>query len=383
MADVWSVGSQDAAQPRQPGNYHPLARLLEHAYDSDHDEDALSSAVPRFVQRPSTVEQLQHWLDAPSETVTSPDGFYVEPAELIAARTISTLYGVASDYARDLAASVHAVHVRGGAGDAATKFPCPNHELGGIAMSISAAKLGASYISEDVIRDAEPIHKALMEHNSSACWSFDCERVRGFIEAVAGPEHVETASAIFETMKQAWSEVEREMFQWLLKREPRPQVAKMLLSQFAGEQMIALLGRFASLWSPAVIRKKASKAELDYGRDAKSHWRGDVEIVCGGDFNALVSRAKVHVNGWGPLDVQRELEKARRFEETQARIAEIDKPQVILSRYVRRTDGDRISGGPPNRGAPAAPRPRPRKARRGLYVSSPCIDAFLALSAMQ
>ena len=221
------------------------------------------------------------------------------------------------------------MHVRGGAGDAATKNPCPNHALGGVALSISAAERGAAFFSEDVIRGAEPIHEALMEHvNSRACFSFSRERVRSFIAAVAGPEHVETASAIFETMQNSWSEVDIELFQWLLKREPRPQVAKMLMSQFAGEELIALLCRFASLWSPALIRKKASGAELDYGRDAKSHWRGDVEIVCGGDYDALVLRAKVHVNGWGPQDVQRELAKAHRFELTQARIAEIGKPQI-------------------------------------------------------
>ena len=223
------------------------------------------------------------------------------------------------------------MHVRGGAGDAATKNPCPNHGLGGVALATSAAIRGAAFFSEDVIRGAEPIHEALMEHvNSRACFSFSRERVRSFIAAVAGPEHVETASAIFETMQNSWSEVDIELFQWLLKREPRPQVAKMLMSQFASSlEMIALLCRFASLWSAALIRKKASGAELDYRSDAKSYWKDDgVEVVRGSDYDALVLGAKDHVDGWGQQDVERELAKAHRFELTQDRIAEIGKPQI-------------------------------------------------------
>jgi hypothetical protein len=337
MAGVWSVGCEegepDAARPRRD-----LARFLEHYYDSDHDENALFSCKQRFVAQPSTAAQIQAWIDSPPdpEVVTTPGGFDVESAPVVAERTIRTLYeDVASDEeARGLTGSLRAMHARGGAGDAATKNPCPNHALGGVALATSAAIRGAAFFSEDVIRGAEPIHEALMEHvKSSACFSFSLERVRGFIQAVAGPQHVDTASAIFETMRNSWSEVDIELFQWLLKREPRPQVAKMLMSQFASSlEMIALLCRFASLWSAALIRKKASGAELDYRSDAKSYWKDDgVEVVRGSDYDALVSGAKDHVDGWGQQDVERELAKAHRFELTQARIAEIGKPKIYRS----------------------------------------------------
>ena len=336
MAGVWSVGCEEG-EPDVARHRRDLDRFLEHTYDSDHDDNALFSCKQRFVAQPSTAAQIRAWIDSPPdpEVVTTPGGFYVESAPVVAERTIRTLYDdVTSDEeARDLTGSLRAMHVRGGAGDAATKNPCPNHKLGGVALATSAAIRGAAFFSEDVITGAEPIHKALMEHvNSRACFSFSRERVRSFIAAVAGPEHVETASAIFETMQNSWSEVDIELFQWLLKREPRPQVAKMLMSQFASSlEMIALLCRFASLWSAALIRKKASGAELDDGRDAKSHWRGEVEIVCRRDYDDLVSSAKDHVSGWGQQDVQRELAKAHRFELTQARIAEIGKPEIYRS----------------------------------------------------
>ena len=351
MAGVWSVGCEEG----EPDTARPQWDcFLEGPYDSDHDENALFSCRLRFAPPGGSVaEQIRAWIDSPPdpEVVTTPGGFYVESAPVVAERTIRTLYDdVASDEeARGLAGSLRAVHARGAAGDAATKNPCPNHALGGVALATSAAIRGAAFFSEDVIRGAEPIHKALMEHvKSSACFSFSLERVRGFIQAVAGPQHVETASAIFETMQNAWSEVDLEMFQWLLKREPRPQVAKMLMSQFAGTlEMIALLCRFASLWSEALIRKKASGAELDYGSDAKSYWKDDgVEVVRGSDYDALVLGAKDHVDGWGPQDVQRELAKAHRLGLTQARIEEIGKPQIYRYRGSSNSSGSSRSPGP-------------------------------------
>ena len=74
MAEVWSVGSEEDAQPRRPGIYVPLDVLLQYKYDSDHDESVLSpyeSAVP-FAPGPSTSQQLQQWLDEPSLTARSP-----------------------------------------------------------------------------------------------------------------------------------------------------------------------------------------------------------------------------------------------------------------------------------------------------------------------
>ena len=108
MAGVWSVGCEEG-EPDVARHRRDLDRFLEHTYDSDHDDNALFSCKQRFVAQPSTAAQIRAWIDSPPdpEVVTTPGGFYVESAPVVAERTIRTLYDdVTSDeQARDLTGS--------------------------------------------------------------------------------------------------------------------------------------------------------------------------------------------------------------------------------------------------------------------------------------
>jgi len=264
--------------------------------------------------------------------------FYVEKPNKLIALTIATLNaGISIGIAASLAGSLIALHARGGPGDLATTKPCPNSEYGILAFCIAAAILGTSYISAAVVRRAKPIHAELMRNNPRAGGSFGPERIVGFIMDVAGAPYVEAASLAFDAFKAKWSPSVREVVHWLLKGEPRPQVGKMLLMQgpAGGEtQRRALLGYFSELWSFDVIERVARNATLDGGRVTISCWRDDREIVRVDEFAALRSKAKVIVNGWGPRDVERQLQKALTFERQQARIVEIGRPEVVKTRRV-------------------------------------------------
>ena len=262
--------------------------------------------------------------------------FYVEKPNKLIALTIATLNaGISIGIAASLAGSLIALHARGGPGDLATTKPCPNSEYGILAFCIAAAILGTSYISAAVVRRAKPIHAELMRINPRAGGSFGPERIVGFIMDVAGAPYVEAASLAFDAFKAKWSPSVREVVHWLLKGEPRPQVGKMLLMQgpAGGEtQRRALLGYFSELWSFDVIERVARNATLDGGRVTISCWRDDREIVRVDEFAALRSKAKVIVNGWGPRDVERQLQKALTFERQQVRIVEINRPEVVVRR---------------------------------------------------
>ena len=260
-----------------------------------------------------------------------------EPNKLIAL-TIATLNAsISIGIAAGLAGSLIALHARGGPGDLATKKPCPNSEYGILAFCIAAAILGTSYISAAVVRRAKPIHAELMRNNPRAGGSFSPQRIAGFIKDVAGAPYVELASFAFDAFKAKWPGCVREVVHWLLKGEPRPQVGKMLLMQgpAGGEtQRRALLGYFSDLWSFDSIKRVARNATLDGGRVTISCWRDDREIVRVDEFAALRSKAVVLVNEWGPEDIEREVQKALVFERQQARIVQIDRPEVVLNRRV-------------------------------------------------
>lgn len=196
-----------------------------------------------------------------------------------------------------------------------------------------------------------------MRINPRAGGSFGPERIVGFIMDVAGAPYVEAASLAFDAFKAKWSPSVREVVHWLLKGEPRPQVGKMLLMQgpAGGEtQRRALLGYFSELWSFDVIERVARNATLDGGRVTISCWRDDREIVRVDEFAALRSKAKVIVNGWGPRDVERQLQKALTFERQQVRIGEINDELRARGEPLvyRRSGGARVRVANDEQGAP-------------------------------
>ena len=196
-----------------------------------------------------------------------------------------------------------------------------------------------------------------MRNNPRAGGSFSPERIVGFIMDVAGAPYVEAASLAFDAFKAKWSPSVREVVHWLLKGEPRPQVGKMLLMQgpAGGEtQRRALLGYFSELWSFDAIKRVARNATLDGGRVTISCWRDDREIVRVDEFAALRSKAKVIVNGWGPRDVERQLQKALTFERQQVRIGEINDELRARGEPLvyRRSGGARVRVANDEQGAP-------------------------------